>query len=116
VTYTAFNTNFNAHIQTDDFFWAVVFATEAATAILYTPAPATDPNSQSTIDYSAAMVVDIPAGINKLRYPLHPGNTMAIRLERGGAIALDYRADGFVFNPAPPVYNFNAWVGSRSAS
>lgn len=98
--------------QTDDFFWAVVFAKEAATAILYTPAPATDPNTQSVIDYGLALVMDIPAGINKLRCPLLGGSTMAIRLERGGSTALDYRADGFVFNLTPQVYNFNAWVGS----
>lgn len=99
---------------TDDFFWAVIFAKEPATAILYTPAGGNDGQAQSTMDYSGSLVVDIPAGINKLRYPLHPGRTMAIRLERTGSVALDYQADGFLFNPAPQVYNFNAWVGWKA--
>jgi glucan endo-1,3-alpha-glucosidase len=91
-----------------------VFAKEPATAILYTPNTSDYGGTESEIDYSGSMVIDIPAGINKLRYPLHPGKTMAIRLERAGATALDYRADGFLFNPTPQVYNFNAWVGWKA--
>ncbi|KAG8808620.1 hypothetical protein FRC19_005805 [Serendipita sp. 401] len=58
----------------------------------------------------------IPAGLSKLKLPLQPSNTMAIRLQRSGAIVLDYRADGYVFNPSPQVYNFNAWVGYKAGS
>jgi glucan endo-1,3-alpha-glucosidase len=92
----------------------VVFAKEPATAILYTPNPNTNGGAERAIDYGISMVIDIPAGINKLRYPLHPGKTMAIRLERAGATALDYKADGFMFDPSPQVYNFNAWVGWKA--
>ena len=83
----------------------MIFSKSPATAILYTP----DHNSNS-ID-SSAVTVDIPAGVTKLRHPLVVGKTMAVRLERGGASTLDYRADGFTFDPNPKVYNFNAWVG-----
>ncbi|KAG8808771.1 hypothetical protein FRC17_003790 [Serendipita sp. 399] len=96
---------------TDDFFWVVVFAKSPATAILHAPSPNSDPDS---IDRGAAMIVDIPAGINKLRYPLLPGRTMAVRLERSGKAELNYRAEGFVFDPTPKVYNFNAWVGWKA--
>ncbi|KAG8831974.1 hypothetical protein FRC17_002260 [Serendipita sp. 399] len=96
---------------TDDFFWVVVFAKSPATAILHAPTPNSDLDS---IDRGAAMIVDIPAGINKLRYPLLPGRTMAVRLERSGKAELNYRAEGFVFDPTPKVYNFNAWVGWKA--
>ncbi|KAG8839265.1 hypothetical protein FRB91_007114 [Serendipita sp. 411] len=98
---------------TDDFFWVVIFAKSPATAILHAPPPNLDSNS---VDHNAAMIVDIPAGVHKLRYPLLPGRTMAVRLERSGNVDLDYRADGFVFNPSPNVYNFNAWVGWKTGS
>ncbi|KAG8776428.1 hypothetical protein FRC15_011950 [Serendipita sp. 397] len=98
---------------TDDFFWVVIFAKSPATAILHAPPPNSDSNS---VDHNAAMIVDIPAGVHKLRYPLLPGRTMAVRLERSGNVDLDYRADGFVFNPSPNVYNFNAWVGWKTGS
>ncbi|PVG00439.1 hypothetical protein CPB86DRAFT_824436 [Serendipita vermifera] len=93
---------------TEDFFWVIVFAKEPCTAILYTPDPASQPLE---IDYKAAMVIDIPSGINKLRYPLQPNKSMAIRLEREGNTVVDYVAEGYSFNLNPQVYNFNAWVG-----
>jgi len=92
-----------------------VFAKAPATVILYTP-ERDDADSESTIDYSTSMVCDIPAGISKMRYPLYAGKTMAIQLKRAGATVLDYKADGFVFNPTPPTYNFNAWVGWKAGS
>lgn len=84
-----------------------MLAKEPATAILYTPLPGGDSTSQSE-------EIIIPAGISKLRFGLHAGSTMAIRLQRSGSTVLDYRADGFLFNPTPQVYNFNAWVGSKT--
>ncbi|CAG8667788.1 7841_t:CDS:2 [Acaulospora colombiana] len=100
---------------TDDFFWAIVFAKEPCTAILYTPSPTTDPGAQPPeINYKEAMVTDVPSGVNKLRFPLQPTKTMAIRLEREGNTVLDYVAEGYFFNPSPQVYNFNAWVGWKS--
>jgi hypothetical protein len=89
-----------------------VLAKEPCTAILYTPeATPQTPTEPPVIDYNVALVTDIPSGINKLRFPLQPNKSMAIRLEREGNLVLDYVAQGYSFNPNPPVYNFNAWVG-----
>ncbi|KAG8831973.1 hypothetical protein FRC17_002259 [Serendipita sp. 399] len=96
---------------TDDYLWAVVQAKAATNITLYTP-----PVNTSIITSSTSINVTVPAGLSKLKLQLQPSNTMAIRLQRAGKTVLDYRADGYVFNPSPQVYNFNAWVGYKASS
>lgn len=92
---------------TDDFAWAVILAKADANITFYTPPPNT--NIMDITSYNAT----IKAGVTKLKIPLRASNTMALRLRRAQATVLDYRADGYIFNSTPVVYNYNAWVGSK---
>ncbi|CCA70334.1 related to glycoside hydrolase family 71 protein-Laccaria bicolor [Serendipita indica DSM 11827] len=92
---------------TDDFAWAVILAKADANITFYTPPPNT--NIMDITSYNAT----IKAGVTKLKIPLRASNTMALRLRRAQTTVLDYRADGYIFNSTPVVYNYNAWVGSK---
>lgn len=85
-----------------DKMWAVVLATADGQFTL----SSSDANSQT---------FDVQAGVNKLSLPLTPGGYMRGVLTRDGQPVIDLKPDGFVFNPNPPAYNFNAFVANATA-
>ena len=83
--------------------WAVVLGTADGSLTL----AGSDSNTQT---------FDVKAGVNKLSLPLTPGGYMRGVLTRDGQPVIDLKPDGFVFNPNPPAYNFNAFVANATAS
>ncbi|RPD53744.1 glycoside hydrolase [Lentinus tigrinus ALCF2SS1-7] len=86
-----------------DKMWAVVLATADGQLTL------------SSLD-ADSQTFDVREGVNKLSLPLIPGGYMRGVLTRGGQTVIDLKPDGFVFNPNPPAYNFNAFVANATAA
>ncbi|KAI0718564.1 glycoside hydrolase [Cerioporus squamosus] len=86
-----------------DKLWAVVLATTNGQLTL----SSSDTNSQT---------FDVRAGVNKLSLPLSAGGYMRGVLARGGQTVIDLKPDGFVFDPNPAAYNFNAFVANAPAA
>jgi hypothetical protein len=64
---------------------------------------------------TAIAVQNVEIGINMLCCPLVENGGMRAVLERNGCVVIDFRPRGFVFNPNPETYNFNAFVAMYPA-
>lgn len=99
-------------LQVNDYWYAVIFAVQPTTAVLSSPQAS---SARGDTDYQSAIIVDVQAGVTKLRCPLVVNGTMRVQLQREESMVMDYVADGFVFNGSPSSYNFNAWVGWKAS-
>lgn len=99
-------------LQVNDYWYAVIFAVQPTTAVLSSPQAS---SARGDTDYRSAIIVDIQAGVTKLRCPLAVNGTMRVQLQREETMVMDYVADGFVFNGSPSSFNFNAWVGWKAS-
>lgn len=88
-------------VQTDDLFWVVVFARAPCTALLAT-------GDEDPSQFSCS------AGVSKLSYPLRVGYGMHAELIRDGVVVAQCNPGEFVFQAAPKVYNFNAYVAASA--
>ncbi|PPR02298.1 hypothetical protein CVT24_011636 [Panaeolus cyanescens] len=86
---------------TEDSMWAAVFATAPSTVTLKCG------SSQSTFD--------VGAGVTKLKIPLAAGK-MTVQMVRNGVTMINYTPQDYTYILNPVFYNYNAWVGSATAS
>ncbi len=85
-----------------DKMWAVVFATADGQVTLST-------SDQTTQTF------DVKAGVNKLSLPIAANGFMKATLTRNGQTVIDFKPDGFSFNPNPEKLNYNAFVAEQTA-
>ncbi|RXK35703.1 hypothetical protein M231_07031 [Tremella mesenterica] len=83
--------------NTEDYLYAVVFATEDGQASLTS-------GSQTTS-------FDVKRGLNKLKVVSNQGG-IGGSLSRNGKKVVDYTAQGFTYTSNPQTYNYNYFVGS----
>ncbi|KAF8900122.1 glycosyl hydrolase family 71-domain-containing protein [Gymnopilus junonius] len=86
---------------TEDSMWAAVFATSSATVTLKC--------GSSSNTFSA------PAGVTTLKIPLSPGK-MTVQMVRSGQTIINYTPSDYTYITNPVLYNYNAWVGSATAT
>ncbi|PPR05439.1 hypothetical protein CVT26_011317 [Gymnopilus dilepis] len=86
---------------TEDSMWAAVFATSPATVTLKC--------GSSSSTFSA------PAGVTTLKIPLSAGK-MTVQMVRSGQTIIDYTPTDYTYVTNPVLYNYNAWVGSATAT
>ncbi|KAI0919228.1 hypothetical protein AcV5_002197 [Taiwanofungus camphoratus] len=89
---------------TDDMFWIVVFA--KASAVI---------NLTGADDHVSP--TEVPAGITKLSSTMVVGGSMKAQMFRTGVLVAecDPKRKGFLFQPHPATYNFNAYVAMSEA-
>lgn len=93
--------------QTSDAFWVTVFVPKSSTVTLTTSVtPASSNNSSNSVSFQ------VPAGVSHLQAPLVPGGGMGASVSRSGQTVLDFVAQGYVFDPNPTTYNYNAFVAA----
>ncbi|KAI0753268.1 glycoside hydrolase [Daedaleopsis nitida] len=90
-----------------DRIWAVVLATGDAQLTL----------ASGDAD-GAAQTFDVRAGVNKFSLPLEASGHGFMRgvLVRDGQTVVELHPEGFVFDPHPSAYNYNAFVASATAA
>ena len=86
-------------LQTDDKFWAVVFARAPCIALLAA-------SDESPSRFSC------PAGVSKLSCPLRVGQGMRAVLVRDGVVVAQCHPQEYQFKAEPGVYNFNVYVAA----
>ncbi|KAJ3510263.1 hypothetical protein NLJ89_g4780 [Agrocybe chaxingu] len=86
---------------TEDSMWAAVFATAPATVTLKCG--------------SSSSIFNVVAGVNKLKIPLAAGK-MTVQMIRSGQTIINYTPSEYTYTLSPVLYNYNAWVGSATAS
>jgi hypothetical protein len=87
--------------QTQDNFYALIFATSPCTVTLSTPP------SAGSLSNVASQSFSVPAGVTRLSQPLVVGSTMSVKLSRNGVDVVNYTPPGYQFVQNPPSYNFN---------
>jgi len=85
----------------EDSMWAAVFATSQATVTLQCG------SSSSTFTVST--------GVTTLKIPLAAGE-MSVKMVRNARTIIDETAQNYTYVLNPVLYNYNAWVGSATAS
>ncbi|KAF8970709.1 glycosyl hydrolase family 71-domain-containing protein [Flammula alnicola] len=85
----------------EDSMWAAVYSTAPAIVILKC-------GSQSS-------QFSVGAGVSKLKSPLSAGK-MTVQMIRSGQTIINYTPDGYTYVTNPVLYNYNAWVGSATAT
>ncbi|CAA7261980.1 unnamed protein product [Cyclocybe aegerita] len=86
---------------TEDSMWAVVFATSSGTVTLSCG--------------SSSNTFSVNAGVTKLKIPLSQGK-MAVQMKRNGQTIINYSPSDYTYALTPVLYNYNAWVGSATAT
>ncbi|KAF9516438.1 glycoside hydrolase family 71 protein [Hydnum rufescens UP504] len=83
---------------TDDYLYAVVFAT--------------GPGSLRLSIGSSSSTTDINAGVNKIKLALSPGSPTAVLFDSGGNTILTFSPSGFTYITNPSAYNFNYYMAA----
>ena len=87
----------------EDAAWVVVAVKEASQVVL-----STGPNTSKSYD--------VKPGVSRLSVPLTVGGWMQATIIRGGQTILDFKPDNYSFTDTPTIYNFNAFVASKSTA
>ncbi|KAF9559027.1 hypothetical protein CPC08DRAFT_763569 [Agrocybe pediades] len=86
---------------TEDSMWAAVFAAAPATVVLECG--------------SSTNTFQVNPGVNKIKIPLSPGK-MTVQMSRNGQTIINYTPNDYTYISNPVLYNYNAWVGSATAT
>ncbi|TFK29164.1 hypothetical protein FA15DRAFT_632705 [Coprinopsis marcescibilis] len=84
-----------------DFLWAAVFASSPGTVTLKMG--------------SSSQTFNVNAGVTKLKLPTSAGK-ITVQMVKNGARVIDHTDNSFTFVDNPVRYNYNAYVGSATAS
>ena len=109
-------TSMMTSLQTEDSLWATVFVPHASTVILTTSPKLNESalsySAQASHNTSTSVTFQVPAGVSHLKAPLNVGGGMRASVFRDGQTVLDFTPNGYIFNPNPKTYNFNAFVAA----
>ncbi|KAJ7091081.1 glycosyl hydrolase family 71-domain-containing protein [Mycena epipterygia] len=87
---------------TQDYLWVAAFCSSTCTVKL-------------TCGASSGTFADLPAGVNKLKISLAPGQ-IGVVMTKGGQTVISKTDPDYRYVTNPTLYNFNAFVGAATAS
>jgi glucan endo-1,3-alpha-glucosidase len=88
---------------TSDTLWAAAFCSSTCSVTLQVGDQSQDFNN-------------LPSGVNKISLSLTAYGSVTVKMSKNGEEVINYTADDFQYQQSTETYNFNAYVGSASAS